>query len=464
MITVKGRILVIPASERQIGTDFDNNSEVRIFCVNRISPGGIDISHLLFHLDLEYAGKQKDTCMLTKEVGEDAILLTWKIEDTSVAIPGTVWVNIRGTDDYGTVKWGSNKGALYVKDTVNTPKNFEGLTELEQIEAFAKNIMETEDGRVKNEAERVEAEKEREETFEELKTDFEDAVKVAKTAKSWAVGETGLREGEDEDNSKYYCEQAKNSKENAEEAAKQAELYAAGLVDRGIYDAAVTYDKGDFVFYKESTWLALQDGLLGVEPVEGDSWKYLAKGIAAELLSLIFATDTQGLLGEAGETVTGQALMDEIADRIANKVMLKTDLVSQIINDSTKAISAAAAYSLQEQITTLNSNLGKYYSGTELTNAMTSSWTDNISMTLPAGVYIIEAQANLAVANVGFVIKLTGPSEIARQSLYTPNANAHSAHLTVVVTLSAETTITVQSWSGTNCNVSGFTLKAIKLK
>lgn len=349
MITVKGRTLIIPASERQIGTDYDNNSEVRTFCMNRVTPGGIDISHLLFHLDLEYAGEQKDSCDLQKQVGEDIIILAWKIPDSCVGNPGTVWVNLRGTDDYGTVKWASNKGPFYVMSTINTPGTYGGaLTELEQLEIFAEKAKAAEEAR-------EESETKRNQNFAELKDTLETSLERAMSAESWAVGGTGTREGEDTDNSKYYKEQARVSAKAAEEAAVQAAAYGAGLVDRGKYDADETYNKGDFVLYKESTWLALQDNLSGVEPTEGEQWKYLAKGIAAELMSLIFATDTQGLLGTKGESVTGQALLDEIADRIANKVLLKSELVSQIINDSTKAISAAAAYALQEQITLLNS-------------------------------------------------------------------------------------------------------------
>lgn len=52
----------------------------------------------------------------------------------------------------------------------------------------------------------------------------------AKTAKSWAVGGTGTRSGEDTDNSKYYSQQAHNSEINAaasEQAAATSETNAA---------------------------------------------------------------------------------------------------------------------------------------------------------------------------------------------------------------------------------------------
>ena len=54
MITVRGRELVIPVAERQIGTQFDNNSETRQFKINRLTVGGIDISNLDFRIDLRY--------------------------------------------------------------------------------------------------------------------------------------------------------------------------------------------------------------------------------------------------------------------------------------------------------------------------------------------------------------------------------------------------------------------------
>ena len=56
MITVRNRTLIVPEGERVIGTDYDSNSEVRQFRVEK-APGGIDISHLVFRLDLMYQGR-----------------------------------------------------------------------------------------------------------------------------------------------------------------------------------------------------------------------------------------------------------------------------------------------------------------------------------------------------------------------------------------------------------------------
>lgn len=134
-------------------------------------------------------------------------------------------------------------------------------------------------------------------------------------------------------------------------------LGVVGIADKGVYNASATYKKMNFVLYNGSSWLALKDNLTGVTPEEGENWKYLARGWAAELLSMISAIDTSGLLGTAGATVDGQALMDVIADKVATKLLLKTDVVSQQQNSTSKAASAALAYAMEQEIGTLTSNL-----------------------------------------------------------------------------------------------------------
>ena len=65
-------------------------------------------------------------------------------------------------------------------------------------------------------------------------------------------------------------------------------LGKVGIVDAGTYEASKTYNSGMFVLYNGSTWLAIKDNLVGVTPEEGANWKYLARGFAAELLSVNF--------------------------------------------------------------------------------------------------------------------------------------------------------------------------------
>lgn len=144
MITVKGRELIIPKSEQQIGTSYDNNAEVRHIRIDRVTSRGIDIASLNYRLDLEYANDVLDTCLLDVEVQEEYILLTWTIPDTCVAHPGTVWIAVRAYDNIGTIRWATNRGAVYVQRTVNTPGNVSDsqLSEMEQLEVRYESLHE----------------------------------------------------------------------------------------------------------------------------------------------------------------------------------------------------------------------------------------------------------------------------------------------------------------------------------
>lgn len=57
------------------------------------------------------------------------------------------------------------------------------------------------------------------EALEKAEAEYE---QVMKTAKSWAVGNTGIRSGENTDNSKYYANLASNNQKSAEASAKAA--------------------------------------------------------------------------------------------------------------------------------------------------------------------------------------------------------------------------------------------------
>lgn len=122
-----------------------------------------------------------------------------------------------------------------------------------------------------------------------------------------------------------------------------ASLGTVGIADRGNYSASATYVKGNFVYYDGSSWLALKDNLTGVTPEEGDNWKYLARGYAAGLLSMITALDTSGVLGQAGASVGGQALMDAIADKVMTKLVERSSIV-QTESTSTTTVPSSAYF------------------------------------------------------------------------------------------------------------------------
>ena len=243
MIILKGRQMLITNLERYIGTTYDNNTEIRTFSLDRVTVNNVDLAALSFRLDLEYENGSKDTAILEKEIQEDTVLLTWTISKNVLQVPGTVFINIRGTDSQGTVKWASFKAAMYVEDTINTPGTYTGsLSELEQLEQRIDRKTETldaneslrqqnEEVRKQNELDRQQAEIARDHKTDQVIQTFGDAIQEAKDAaklsESWAIGGTQSRQGEDENNSKYYSSQSKAEADRAARAAEQAETYAS---------------------------------------------------------------------------------------------------------------------------------------------------------------------------------------------------------------------------------------------
>ncbi|WP_312432801.1 hypothetical protein [Lacrimispora sp.] len=110
-------------------------------------------------------------------------------------------------------------------------------------------------------------------------------------------------------------------------------------------------------------------GATGPKGDKGDKGDTGATGPAGpNAANLISAADVQGLVGAAGGSSTVQLLINAIADRVANKLLSKTDVVNQFLNDSSKATSAALAYSLKQTTDALNSNLANKANASDLQN------------------------------------------------------------------------------------------------
>lgn len=104
-------------------------------------------------------------------------------------------------------------------------------------------------------------------------------------------------------------------------------LARIGYADKGNYAAGTTYMTGDVVYHNGSSYVARKDNLKGVTPTNGNDWKYLARGFAAETMTDVQATDTNGVLGTAGAQVVSQALIDAIADRVMTKLVERSSIV-----------------------------------------------------------------------------------------------------------------------------------------
>ena len=356
MITVRGRELVIPVAERQIGTQFDNNSETRQFKINRLTVGGIDISNLDFRIDLRYGKETKDTDILEKEITDEHVILTWTVSAASVQQIGTVWIALRGSDDFGTIKWATNQGFLYVGKTINTPDGAQtALSELEKLEKRIDQKTESIDAA---ESSRVEAEKIRQENESaRLKNEAEwqkqgeaavEAAKTATAAQSAASASAKAASGS--------AETAGSAAQTATEAASAASASAeaaSGSAETASSAAQTATQKASEASSSASEAAS-----------DANKVKELIKGLGGfdGKASSVSAVDPLGLLGTENATSTVQALIDVIADKVLNQLLSRSNVVNNALTtEEGYALDARMGKSLQDQITAQNSNLDSGY-------------------------------------------------------------------------------------------------------
>jgi acetolactate synthase small subunit len=129
------------------------------------------------------------------------------------------------------------------------------------------------------------------------------------------------------------------------------------LTNGGEYNPETAYEQLTMVMYENSTYITLKT-VQGITPTDDHvNYQLMAKGFNPTALASVQATDTSGVLGEAGGTVSAQDLVDWVVDQAANKLLKLTDLVSVQTNDVTKGVSAALAYAMNQKIEQTNSNL-----------------------------------------------------------------------------------------------------------
>ena len=380
MITVRGRELVIPVAERQIGTQFDNNSETRQFKINRLTVGGIDISNLDFRIDLRYGKETKDTDVLEKEITDEHVILTWTVSAASVKQVGTVFIALRGSDDFGTVKWATNQGYLYVGDTINTPDGAEmALSELEKLEKRIDQKTESMDAA---ESSRVEAEKIRQENESarlkneaEWQKQGEAAVEAAKTATAAQSAASASAEaaagsaGTAGSAAQTATEAASAAGASAEAAAGSAGTASSAAQTATAAQSAASTSAEAAAGSAEAASSAAQTATQKASEASSSasaaaSDANVVKGLIQGLggfdgkASSVSAVDLLGLLGKENATSTVQALIDVIADKVLNQLLLRSNVVNNALTtEEGYALDARMGKSLQDQITAQNSNL-----------------------------------------------------------------------------------------------------------
>ncbi len=150
-------------------------------------------------------------------------------------------------------------------------------------------------------------------------------------------------------------------------------LAVIGIAWKDEYNPGTAYKTMNGVYYKGSTYVALRDNPTGPPAADGANWQYLAKGFEQQLLSAITALDTSGVLGQAGASVGGQALMDAIADKVMTKLVERSSIVQTESTDPTTVPSSPYFKKVTDKLTSdlalqpilnvdiLTLNTGHYY-------------------------------------------------------------------------------------------------------
>lgn len=152
-------------------------------------------------------------------------------------------------------------------------------------------------------------------------------------------------------------------------------LAVIGIAWKDEYNPGTAYKTMNGVYYKGSTYVALRDNPTGPPAADGANWQYLAKGFEQQLLSAITALDTSGVLGQAGASVGGQALMDAIADKVMTKLVERSSIVQTESTDTTTVPSSAYFKQVTDRVI---SDLGNI--ATNLSNVSTGLAATNIDL------------------------------------------------------------------------------------
>lgn len=281
MILIINREMMFPNREQYIGNTGDSNSEIRTFRINRLLPGGVDIAHLNFKLDLQYCNGEKDACDLKKEVSDEYIILHWEIVSEILQVPGPIFANVRAYDDVGEVRWSSYKGVFYAEESIDTPGEYEkNLTELEEIE---------------------------------LKLTFlEESAKASKEA-------------------------AETAKEDAEEAAAEAKKAKEDMNSIGIAttkEVGIVKPDGETVNVGEDGGISVPKATTekyGIVKPDNETVGFSDDGLLKVLMSGLKVTDVQGAVGEENAEVVLQNFINVIADKVVNQMLTK----GMLVNDGT---------------------------------------------------------------------------------------------------------------------------------
>ena len=206
-------------------------------------------------------------------------------------------------------------------------------------------------------------------------------------SRSWAVGGTGTRTGEDTNNARYWSDVAAaaagggvtsfNGRGGA--VTPQAGDYTAAMVGAAeasdVYTKSETYAKSE-VYNTSQTYprttidtMVADAAAAGVTSFNNRTGAVTPSG-SDYTAAIINGTDTNGVLGVSGRVYTIQALIDEITNRILNSLVTDSDLATALQSYVTKSMITTLA--------TITNTGTKVLDGTEKNPSVSGSLAEQI--------------------------------------------------------------------------------------
>lgn len=132
MIMIENRKLVIPATEKRLGYEGDNDVASRVFRLSDMA-----LSELAFTLDVQKSDASTGIVALMKTVVADHIDLTWTLLASEMDVPGELITQLRAFNDDGTEIWHSGLGVFIVGASIRAEAAYPAPlpTEFQQFEA-----------------------------------------------------------------------------------------------------------------------------------------------------------------------------------------------------------------------------------------------------------------------------------------------------------------------------------------
>ena len=117
-------------------------------------------------------------------------------------------------------------------------------------------------------------------------------------------------------------------------------LGRVGISPKGEYSINIVYKRGDLVYYKGSSYIALKNNVVIAPVDDGINWTLSTKGYDEITASEVSINDTYNIIGNgAGSKGILQTFLDNIGNRIVNKIVnsdnFQTILANYIANNHT---------------------------------------------------------------------------------------------------------------------------------